>query len=69
MNTQPEKVLYSPSNAAIALDIAKTTVYELMKHGLLAYVRYGADRRIPAAELHRLAREGIPSIPKKETVR
>lgn len=66
MNTSQEKVLYSPTNAAHALDIARSRVYELMEAGLLAYVKYGSDRRIPASELHRLAKEGIPSIPKKE---
>lgn len=66
MNISQDKVLYSPSSAAAALDIARTAVYELMKHGLIKYVRYGADRRIPASELHRLAREGIPKLPKKE---
>lgn len=68
MNVQPEKVLYSPTNFAHAADIAKSRVYELMEAGLLAYVRYGSDRRIPASELHRFAKEGIPALPKKGTV-
>lgn len=61
-----DKVLYSPTNAAHALDISRTAVYELMKHGLLSFVPYGADRRIPAEEIKRLAKDGIPQIPKGE---
>lgn len=62
----PEKVLYSPSNFAFAADIARSRVYELMQAGLLAYVKYGNERRIPATELQRFAKEGIPTLPKKE---
>lgn len=61
-----EKVLYSPSNAAHALDVSRTTIYELMKHGLISFVPYGADRRIPAEEIKRLATEGIPGVPQKK---
>lgn len=61
-----EKLQYSPTNFAHVLDISRTAVYELMKHGLIKFVTYGADRRIPASEAHRLAKEGIPKLPKKE---
>lgn len=60
-----EKVLFSPTNAAHVLDVSRTTVYELMKHGLIKFVSYGADRRIPVEEINRMKEEGIPSIPKK----
>lgn len=68
MNINQDKVLYTPTNFAHALDISRTRVYELMQAGLIAYVRYGSDRRIPATELHRFAVEGIPALPKKEAV-
>ena len=68
MNINQEKVLYSPTNFAHAADIARSRVYELMEAGLLAYVKYGSDRRIPASELHRFAKEGIPALPNKGAV-
>lgn len=61
----PDKLLYSPNNAAHALDVSRSTIYELMKAGLIAFVAFSNERRIPAAEVKRLAVEGIPAIPKK----
>ncbi len=53
--------LYSPNSAAQALDISRSKVYALMKTGTLGFVRVGADRRIPAAEVERIAAEGAPA--------
>lgn len=50
--------LYSPNNAALALDLSRSKVYDLMKSGALRYVMVGADRRIPAEEIQRIASEG-----------
>lgn len=60
-----EKALFSPTNAAHVLDVSRTTVYELMKHGLIKFVAFGSERRIPADEIKRLVAEGIPSIPRR----
>ena len=49
------KRLFSPNSAAHALDLSRSKVYDLMKSGNLRYVQIGADRRIPADEITRLA--------------
>lgn len=53
-----KQVLFTPDNAARALDISRSKVYELMKSGVLRFVHIGADRRIPAEEIERIAAEG-----------
>ena len=50
--------LYSPNSAARALDLSRSKIYDLMKSGELRYVQVGADRRIPASEIVRIAGEG-----------
>jgi len=47
-------------DAARALGISRSTLYCLMRDGRIRYVQIGADRRIPAAELERVATEGVP---------
>jgi excisionase family DNA binding protein len=42
-----EKVLLTPEEAAQALSIGRSKVYELLRAGALASVRIGASRRIP----------------------
>lgn len=64
-NFNPDRLLYSPNNAASALDISRSYVYELMKAKLIKFVQFGGERRIPAEEVKRLAEGGIPPIPKK----
>lgn len=62
---QPDdfKHLYSPNNAAHALDISRSKVYELMKTGAVRFVKIGSKRRIPSGEIQRLAAEGeIPQV-------
>lgn len=46
-----DKLLYDPREAARLLSISRTKVYELMAAGLLASVRIGRSRRIPAQAL------------------
>jgi excisionase family DNA binding protein len=57
-------LLLSPNSAARMLDISRSSVYALMKNGTLSWVPFGADRRIPAAEVQRLAVEGMPCVTK-----
>ncbi|MCE6980756.1 DNA-binding protein [Pseudomonas frederiksbergensis] len=56
--------LFSVNRAAETLDLSRSKLYELMKHGQLRFVMIGADRRIPADEIARIAAEGIPRITK-----
>jgi len=46
-----DKLLLTPLEAARALGIGRSTVYELMQTGQLASVHIGACRRIPAEDL------------------
>jgi excisionase family DNA binding protein len=54
-------LLYSPNAAAHALNVSRSKIYELIKNGALSYVMIGADRRIPANEIQRIAAEGAPA--------
>lgn len=46
-----EKVLLTPEEAAEALSLGRTKVYELIREGALRSVRIGKCRRVPAAAL------------------
>ncbi len=46
-----DKVLYTPTEAAFALGIGRSKLYELISGGQLESVRIGACRRIPAQAL------------------
>jgi excisionase family DNA binding protein len=45
------KLLLTPEEAAQALGIGRSHVYELLRRGQLKSVRIGACRRVPAAAL------------------
>jgi len=49
-----DKLLLTPTEAATALGIGRSKVYELLRNGTLASVRIDTCRRIPAAELDAL---------------
>ena len=46
-----DKLLLTPTEAAAALGIGRSKVYELMRAGTLGSVRIDTCRRIPTAEL------------------
>ena len=46
-----EKLLFSPTEAAAALSVGRSKVYELMRLGALRSVKIGGCRRIPRAAL------------------
>ncbi|HET6914684.1 MAG TPA: helix-turn-helix domain-containing protein [Acidimicrobiales bacterium] len=46
-----EKVLLTPEEAAEALSLGRTKVYELIRLGVLRSVRIGKCRRVPAVAL------------------
>ncbi|MGA9665976.1 MAG: helix-turn-helix domain-containing protein [Candidatus Binatus sp.] len=50
--------LYSIDSVAQALDISRSHVYTLMKSGDIKTVLVGCHRRIPEAEVQRIASEG-----------
>ncbi len=47
-----DKLLLTPVEAAQALGIGRSKVYELLSSGALASVRIGSCRRVPADALH-----------------
>jgi excisionase family DNA binding protein len=49
-----DKLLLTPAEAARALGIGRTKVYELMASGALASVRIGRCRRVPREALAEL---------------
>lgn len=65
-STYETPALYSPNSAAKKLEISRTSIYALMRNGDVAWVPFGADRRIPASEIERLSKEGIPSTKAKK---
>ena len=53
-DTDPvEKILYTPTEAAEALGISRSTIYVLMASGDVPSVRIGACRRVPVDALRR----------------
>ena len=52
--SQVEKVLLTPTEAAEALGIGRSKLYELMRAGVLESVRIGASRRVPTVALEQL---------------
>jgi excisionase family DNA binding protein len=69
------KVLLAPEDAAEALSIGRTRVYELMRSGALGSVTIGSSRRVPVAALERFVAHlegsdqgGIPATADRPTV-
>lgn len=53
------KFLYTPDEAAVALAVGRTKIYELMSSGLLGFVLIGSSRRIPAESLQRFVSDEL----------
>ncbi len=49
------RILYNPEDAATALSLGRSTIYELMAAGRLRFVKCGRSRRIHHTELERFA--------------
>ncbi|MFF7371952.1 helix-turn-helix domain-containing protein [Streptomyces tricolor] len=46
-----DRLLYTPEEAAEALSIGRSTLYELMAEGVVKYIKLGRCRRIRRADL------------------
>ncbi len=57
LTARPDKLLYTPGEAAALLSIGRTKLFELLADGTLPSVRIGNCRRVPAAALESLVRE------------
>lgn len=49
-----DKLLFTPTEAATALGIGRSTLYQLMRCGTVPSVRIGGCRRVPATGLSEL---------------
>jgi excisionase family DNA binding protein len=49
-----DRLLLTPTEAAAALGIGRSKLYELMRMGVVTSVRIGGCRRVPAASLSEL---------------
>ena len=47
-----DRILLTPTEAARALGIGRSKLYELMKEGSIRSIRIGSCRRVPAVALH-----------------
>lgn len=54
MNTHPEPLAYSITDACRVTSIGRTKLYEMLKNGTLEARRIGGRTLIPAASLRRL---------------
>lgn len=52
-----QRLAYSPQEAADALGVHRSTIYERLNDGTLRSVHVGSRRLIPASELRRLLGE------------
>ncbi|WP_406322142.1 helix-turn-helix domain-containing protein [Streptomyces sp. NBC_01637] len=57
-----ERLLYKPEEAAEALAIGRSTVYELMAEGSLRYIKLGRTRRIRRADIEAYV-ESLVTLP------
>lgn len=57
------RLAYSLAEAAGALSVSTATLQRAISHGLIKCTRIGSAIRLPAAEIERLGRDGLPDIP------
>jgi len=69
MDERVTKLLLTPEEAAAALAIGRTKVYELMGSGQLRSVRVGACRRIPEVALREFVARLLENDARKEGAR
>lgn len=55
-----DRLLYKPEEAAEALAVSRSTVYELMAEGALKYIKLGSIRRIRRADLETYVKNLAP---------
>ena len=55
---------YSVKDAAAALSVSRNLIDRAINHNLIRCTRIGRAVRIPAAEVERVAIEGLPAVPR-----
>jgi excisionase family DNA binding protein len=59
--TPTQAELFTVKEATLRLKISRSLFYEAIAAGRIRIVRFGSAVRIPAPEIERLAREGLPA--------
>ena len=59
-----KRLAYSLSETADALSVSNHTIQRAISFGLLRCTRIGMAIRVPATEVERLARDGLPELPR-----
>jgi excisionase family DNA binding protein len=60
-NSPPiQAALFTVKEATLRLKISRSLFYKAIAAGRITIVRFGSAVRIPAVEIERLAREGLP---------
>ena len=54
------------TKAAQLLSLGRSTFYPYIKAGIVRTIPAGNDQRVPMDEVRRIAREGLPPLPKKQ---
>ena len=65
MKTINEPQVVSVSSFVKATQIAQSTFYKYAAAGAIQTVKLGKRRFVPIAELERILREGMPTVPKE----
>ena len=61
-----EKLLLKPTEAADALGVSRSTIYELVAAGTVPSVRLGRSVRVPVASLWKFAEVEIFAVAEKD---
>jgi excisionase family DNA binding protein len=61
----PEKLLYRISEAADAIGVSKTILYELINSGEIPVIRVRSDLRVPVAGLRAWLAKQPPGVPRR----
>lgn len=64
MNTEetPTKILYTLRDTAAALSVSQSALRGWIRRGHLRSTRLGARVMVPAAEIARVAKQGLPKV-------
>ena len=60
--TSDQVVLYRVEDAARRISVSRSRMFEYLASGAVASVSLGRMRRVPAAEIERIGREGLPEL-------
>jgi excisionase family DNA binding protein len=63
----PEKLLYRISEAADAIGVSKTILYELINSGEIPVIRVRSDLRVPVEGLRTWLAKQPPGVPRRRS--